>query len=255
MFVDAWPGEGRLKQKAWQRPTTTACVVGRFRRFRSGRRQRSALAIRSDRSDRPWTVDVRAAAVTTASEAMGHGSDVHGACQGDDGPSLHEEGPQRMLEGGDGTGGVGEGGLEMGEDLGSRPVRRLPATGGSSGGGQRADSAVRILLWPRSNRFQMRCQVRSLRWQSAARMAARMLPATARWRNRHRQPVVRLSRRILSASQTLKVRPQPGRALRLLQKIRRARTVFCRGCSRQSRAKSRGESACRRPCNADRASA
>ena len=30
---------------------------------------------------------------------------------------LHEEGPHRMLEGGDGTVGVGEGGLEMGEDL------------------------------------------------------------------------------------------------------------------------------------------
>ena len=38
--------------------------------------------------------------------------------------------------------------------------------------------------------------------------------------------VVRLRRRILSASQTLKVRPQPGRAWRLLQKIRRARRVF-----------------------------
>jgi hypothetical protein len=33
----------------------------------------------------------------------------------------------------------------------------------------------------------------------------------------------------LSASQTLTVRPQPGRALRLLQKTRRARGVFRRG--------------------------
>ncbi len=34
------------------------------------------------------------------------------------------------------------------------------------------------------------------------------------------------ARRIVSASQTLMVRPQPGRVLRLLQKIRRARTAF-----------------------------
>ena len=38
-------------------------------------------------------------------------------------------------------------------------------------------------------------------------------------------PVVGLRRRILSAHQTLKVRPQPGLARRLLQKIRRARCV------------------------------
>jgi len=61
------------------------------------------------------------------------------------------------------------------------------------------------------------------------RMAWAMEPATACLRNRHRQPLVRLSRRILSAHQTLKVRPQPGRPLRLLQKTRRARTVFCLG--------------------------
>ena len=41
--------------------------------------------------------------------------------------------------------------------------------------------------------------------------------------------VVRLSRRILSASQTLKVLPQPCPALRLLHKMRRARAVFRRG--------------------------
>ena len=103
----------------------------------------------------------------------------------DERTGLHEEGAQRMLEGGDGTVGVGEGGLEMGEDLRGRPARGFSA-GGNSGGGQRPHRAVRILLWPRSNRFQMRCQVRSLRWQSTARMAARMPPATARWRNRHR---------------------------------------------------------------------
>ena len=97
---------------------------------------------------------------------------------------------------------------------------------GTSGGGHRPNKAVRILLWPRSNRFQMRCKVRSLRQRSAAKIAAAMPSATARSRNLHRQPVVRLSRRILSAHQTLKVRPQPGRALRLLQKTRRARTVF-----------------------------
>ena len=92
-----------------------------------------------------------------------------GECPGGDGTGLHEEGPQRMLEGGDGTVGVGEGGLEMGEDV-APPAGA--GTAGSSGGGQRADSAVRILLWPWSKRFQMRCQVRSLRWQSTARMAA-----------------------------------------------------------------------------------
>ena len=39
------PGEGRLEQKR-ARPTMTSCVVGHFRRFRPGRRQRSALPIR-----------------------------------------------------------------------------------------------------------------------------------------------------------------------------------------------------------------
>jgi hypothetical protein len=43
---------------------------------------------------------------------------------GDDGRGSHEESPQRMLEGGDRTVGVGESGLEMGEDL-----RRWPARG------------------------------------------------------------------------------------------------------------------------------
>ena len=144
---------------------------------------------------------------------------------------LHEKGAQRMLEGGDRTVGIGEGGLEMGEYLRCRPGAG-PAgdLGGSWGGGHRADSAVRILLWPWSKRFQMRCQVRSQRWRSAAQMASPIrFFVAALSRNRHRQPVVRLSRRILSAHQTLKVRPQPGRALRLLQKTRRARTAFCLG--------------------------
>ena len=39
------------------------------------------------------------------------------------GSGSHEEGVHRMLEGGDGTGGVGEGGVEMGEDLRRRPAR------------------------------------------------------------------------------------------------------------------------------------
>ncbi len=47
----------------------------------------------------------------------------------------------------------------------------------------------------------------------------------ARWRNAHTVRVVRLSRRILSAIQTLMVRPQPPRRWRLLQKMRRARMV------------------------------
>jgi hypothetical protein len=47
------------------------------------------------------------------------------ACPLKDGAGLHEEGAQRMLEGGDRTVGVGEGGLEMGEDLCRRPLGRL----------------------------------------------------------------------------------------------------------------------------------
>ena len=118
----------------------------------------------------------------------------------------------------------GRRGRRPGDERGPGP--RVGERAGSSGGGQQPKRAVRILLWPRSKRFQMRCKVRSLRWQSAARLAARMPSATASWRKRHRRPVVRLRRRILSATQTLKVRPQPGRAWRLLQKMRRARRVL-----------------------------
>ena len=92
----------------------------------------------------------------------------------------------RVLEGGDRTVGVGEGGLEMGEDL-APPVRAdWQAAAAARAAGTAPSSAVRIVLWPRSKRFQMRCKVRSLRWQWTARMAAGMLPATASWRNRHR---------------------------------------------------------------------
>jgi hypothetical protein len=44
---------------------------------------------------------------------------------GGEGTGLHEEGPQRMLEGGDRTMGVGEGGLEMCEDVRRRSLRGL----------------------------------------------------------------------------------------------------------------------------------
>ena len=92
---------------------------------------------------------------------------------------------------------------------------------------------MRIQLWARSNRFQMRWKVRSLRWHLVAwlmsRVAAAMLPEMARWRNVHRVRVVKLRRQTLSAIQTLKVRPQPGCCRRLLQKMRRARIVVrCR---------------------------
>jgi hypothetical protein len=53
-----------------------------------------------------------------------------------------------------------------------------------------------------------------------------MPSATTRLRNRKWPRVVKLSRRILSTSQTLKVRPQPGRRCQLLQKTRRARRVL-----------------------------
>ena len=128
-----------------------------------------------------------------------------------------------MLEGGDRAVGIGEGGLEMGEDLRGRlacgvrrrPRRQLGRRAASAQGGAdlalgQAEPLPDALPGPLA---QLAIDVR---------LAARMLPATAGWRNRHRAPVVRLSRRILSASQTLKVRPQPGRAWRLLQKIRRA---------------------------------
>ena len=50
---------------------------------------------------------------------------VSGVSEGDEGTGLHEEGSHRMLEGGDRAEGVGEGGLEMGEDLRRRSVRGL----------------------------------------------------------------------------------------------------------------------------------
>jgi hypothetical protein len=124
--------------------------------------------------------------------------------------------------------------------------------GSNWGGGQRSHRAVRILLCAWSNRFQMRCMVRSLSWQWRARLAAWMPRATAHWRNRHSAPAVRLSRRILSAHQTLKVRPQPGRAWRLLQKIRRARTTSCRGLLSSKPYKNPCQFRRRQPCSADR---
>ena len=38
-------------------------------------------------------------------------------CPGENAIGLHEEGPQRELEGGDGTAGSGKGGLQMGDDV------------------------------------------------------------------------------------------------------------------------------------------
>src|SRR4051794_32030281 len=92
-------GEGRLKQRR-VRPTTTSCVVAWLRFFRSGRRQGSALRIRS-----------------RSAGSRGRWEAAEEAESRDDGTGLHEEGPHRLLEGGDRTVGVGEGGLEMCEDL------------------------------------------------------------------------------------------------------------------------------------------
>lgn len=105
-------GDGRLEQKGAS-PAMTACVVGDACRFGPSGRPGSALPIRA-RSTRPRIVAHR--------ERRRRG----GRCQGDvrGGEGLHDEGPQRLLEGGDRTGGVGEGGLEMGEDLGRRSVFR-----------------------------------------------------------------------------------------------------------------------------------
>jgi hypothetical protein len=47
----------------------------------------------------------------------------HGGVWSGDGSGSHEEGVHRMLEGGNGTVGVGEGGLQMGEDLRRWPAR------------------------------------------------------------------------------------------------------------------------------------
>src|SRR5262249_51222907 len=83
--------------------------VGCFRAIESGRRQRSALRIWS----RSAWMRIRGGASDAGMSGLGRG-DVN---------RLHEEGPQRMLEGGDGTVAVGKGGLEMGEDLRRRPLR------------------------------------------------------------------------------------------------------------------------------------
>jgi hypothetical protein len=115
-------------------------------------------------------------------------------------------------------------------------VGRRACVADNWGGGPRPSKAVRMADCPWSNRFQMRWKVRSLERQLVAWMAVAMLPTTACWRNVHRVRVVMLRRRILSASQTLKVRPQPGRCRRLLQKRRRARSV-CRCGVRSSNPK------------------
>ena len=108
-------GRRRLKQKrAW--PTTTSCVVGHWCRFRAGGRQRSALRIRP-RSE--WAY------------IQGDEGDTVWRPRGIRGPSdeektgLHEKGSHRMLESGDRTVGVGEGGLEMGENVRRRRSARF----------------------------------------------------------------------------------------------------------------------------------
>jgi hypothetical protein len=57
---------------------------------------------------------------------------------------LDEEGPQRLLEGGDGTGDVGEGGLEMGEDLRRGSVLRRQLRRRTSSEECRADLALAV---------------------------------------------------------------------------------------------------------------
>ena len=135
-----------------------------------------------------------------------------------------------MLEGGDRAANIGEGGLEMGEDLGGRlacgirrrPGRRLGRRAAPAQGG--ADVALcPVEAFPdalQSAIAQAAIDGAAGRDQAAGDGGLQEPPQA---------PSVRLSRRILSASQTLKVRPQPGRAWRLLQKTRRARSVFCRG--------------------------
>jgi len=106
----------------------TACVVGDFRSIRPGGRRRGALTIRSRSTggvhagasgaargkQRPGCAGARC----DAAGAAGLCSTI-GVRAG-----LHEERPQRLLEGGDGTVGVGEGGLEVCEDMRRWPVLR-----------------------------------------------------------------------------------------------------------------------------------
>ena len=127
-----------------------------------------------------------------------------------------------MLEGGDRTV-VGEDGLEMCEDLRCRrSVREFSRQLGRRAPPQqcRADRAL-ILVEPFPDSLQGPVTEIAVGGADGGSDAA-----SGALEERHRQPVVKLSRRILSASQTLKVRPQPGRRLRLLQKTRCARTVL-----------------------------
>ncbi len=106
----------------------TSCVVGSWRGFCLGGRQRTALAIRSRSAQ-----TVRAKVARISLETGWHRSQTvswvcHERCGRlirEEQRNLHEEGMERVLEGGDRTVGVREGGLEMCNDLGSRPVRRL----------------------------------------------------------------------------------------------------------------------------------
>ena len=115
--------EDRLKQKR-VRSRMTACVVAYFRPVRGGRRRGDTLRIRrrSAAADRvrPWPGRLfrsrRAAGARGAGVCPQYVRD-------DAGTGLDEEGPQPMLEGGDGIG-VGEGGLKMGEGVCRRPVFR-----------------------------------------------------------------------------------------------------------------------------------
>ena len=122
---------------------------------------------------------------------------------------------------------IGKGGLEMGEDLRCRQARggRWP---GRQLGRRAAAAECRADLALCRGRTVSRCAARSDRSDGSRRRGWRRGCCRRRrvGGSATERAVVRLSRRILSAHQTLKVRPQPGRALRLLQKIRRARRVF-----------------------------
>ncbi len=206
-------GEGRLNQKR-PRPVMTACVAGDFHSnstWQAGRSalrmrprgRRSALGFRRPaRQPTPLPTDKGRVWPKTESRSRRYTKKVRSACW---------------------KAAMGQGSLGKAAWRWARVCAAGRCSAGSVGGGQRPSSAVRILLWARSKRFQMRCQVRLLRCESLAPVAGRMPPPAACWRNCHSRPVVRLRRRILSASQTLKVRPQPRRAWRLLQKIRRVR--------------------------------
>jgi len=128
-----------------------------------------------------------------------------------------------MLEGGDRTGGVGEGGLEMGEDLRGRPKRGLRRQFGRRAPRRqcRADFAL-ALVEPFPDALQGPVTEMAIGGADGSEdadggSALEEAPQTAGGQAEPSDFV---------GDPDAERPPQPRRAWRLLQKIRRARTVF-----------------------------